>query len=193
MAVLEVLPYPNESLRRKARPVTEFDASLARLVADMEETMNAEDGVGLAATQVGVDLQLLLVHPYAFKGDEASDEPVVVVINPEIVWQSDETITAEEGCLSFPDVFIHVARPSKVRLRALNLKAEPFEIEGEGLGARALLHEVDHLRGVVMIDHVSFLQRQRALKKHQKHQADLAAEARRKAAKANKAKVPTAG
>jgi peptide deformylase len=193
MAVLEVLPYPNESLRRQARPVTQFDADLARLVADMEETMNAEDGVGLAATQVGVDLQLLLVHPYAFKGDEARDEPVVVVINPEVVWQSDEKIVAEEGCLSFPDVFIHVARPAKVRLRALNLKAEAFEIEGEGLGARALLHEVDHLRGVVMIDHVSFLQRQRALKKHQKHQADLADETRRRAAKAAKAKIAPAG
>lgn len=133
------------------------------------------------------------MHPYAFKGDEARDEPVVVVINPEVVWQSDEKIVAEEGCLSFPDVFIHVARPAKVRLRALNLKAEAFEIEGEGLGARALLHEVDHLRGVVMIDHVSFLQRQRALKKHQKHQADLADEARRRAAKAAKAKIAPAG
>jgi peptide deformylase len=80
-----------------------------------------------------------------------------------------------------------------VRLRALNLKAEAFEIEGEGLGARALLHEVDHLRGVVMIDHVSFLQRQRALKKHQKHQADLADETRRRAAKAAKAKIAPAG
>jgi peptide deformylase len=189
MAVLEVLAYPNESLRRPARPVTQFDAELGRLVADMEETMNAEDGVGLAATQVGVDLQLLLVHPYAFKGDAARDEPVVVVINPEIVWQSEETIIAEEGCLSFPDVFIHVERPAKVRLRALDLSGRPFEVEGEGLGARALLHEVDHLRGIVMIDHVSFLQRQRALKKHQKHQADLAAEAKRKAAKA-KAPAP---
>jgi len=193
MAALEILPYPNESLRRQARPVTEFDASLARLVSDMEETMNAEDGVGLAATQVGVDLQLLLVHPYAFRGSDARDEPVVVIINPEVIWQSDETNTAEEGCLSFPDVFIHVTRPAKVRLRALNLKAEPFEIEGEGLGARALLHEVDHLRGVVMIDHVSFLQRQRALKKHQKHQAELAAEARRKGPVGKTAKVSTAG
>lgn len=180
MAVLEVLAYPNEFLRKKAQPVARFDESLRALVRDMEDTMAAEDGLGLAATQVGVDLQLLLVHPLAFRGDDAQDEPVVVLINPEVVWESPERNTAEEGCLSFPDVFIPVSRPLKVRLRARHLDGGEFEIEGEGLGARALLHEVDHLHGVVMIDHVSFLQRQRALKKHQKNQADLAAAKKKK-------------
>jgi peptide deformylase len=187
MAVLEVLAYPNEFLRKKAQPVTRFDEPLRTLVKDMEDTMAAEDGVGLAATQIGADLQLLLVHPYAFKGEEARDEPVLVVINPEIAWESPERITAEEGCLSFPDVFIQVTRPAKVRIRALDIEGRPFEVEGEGLGARALLHEVDHLNGVVMIDHVSFLSRQRALKKHQKNQADLAAAAKKKKADAKSA------
>jgi peptide deformylase len=144
MAVLEILAYPNEFLRKKAQPVTRFDEPLRALVRDMEDTMAAEDGVGLAATQIGADLQLLLVHPYAFKGDEA-------------------------------------------RIRALDVEGRPFELEGEGLSARALLHEIDHLNGVVMIDHVSFLQRQRALKKHQKNQADLAAIAKKKKADARSA------
>lgn len=182
MAVLEVLAYPNEFLRKRAQPVTVFDDDLRRIVRDMEETMAAEEGVGLAATQVGLDLQLLIVHPSAFREGAADHEANVVVINPEIAWQSEETILAEEGCLSFPDVFIPVERPAKVRIRALDLAGNPFELEGDGFGARALLHEIDHLRGVVMIDHVSFLQRQRALKKHQKHQAEVAAQARRKVA-----------
>ena len=180
MAVLEVLAYPNEFLRKKAQPVVHFDETLRAIVRDMEETMAVEDGVGLAATQVGVDLQLLLVHPLAFKGDDAQDEPAMVLINPEVVWESPERNTAEEGCLSFPEVFIPVSRPLKVRLRARNLDGAVFELEGEGLGARALLHEIDHLQGVVMIDHVSFLQRQRALKKHQKNQADRAAAKKKK-------------
>lgn len=184
MAVLEVLKYPNEFLRRAASPVATFDDALRALVADMAETMAAEDGIGLAATQVGVGLQVLLVHPVAFKGDVARDEPTLVFINPEIVFESTDKITAEEGCLSFPEVFIPVTRPARVRIRALDAQGQPFEVEGEGLGARALLHEIDHLRGVVMVDHVSFLQRQRALKKHEKVQAAEAASRRRQAARA---------
>lgn len=175
MAVLEVLAYPNEFLRKKAARVEQFDEALRALVADMAETMAAEDGLGLAATQVGRDLQLFLIHPLAFRGDDARDEPAMVVINPEIAWESPERTVAEEGCLSFPDVFIQVSRPTRVRIEAMDLDGRPQVLEGDGLGARALLHEIDHLRGVVMIDHVSFLTRQRALKKHQKNQADLAA------------------
>jgi peptide deformylase len=184
MAVLEVLKYPNEFLRRAASPVTAFDGTLHALISDMTETMAAEEGIGLAATQVGVGLQVLLVHPVAFKGDEARDEPTQVFINPEVVFESAEKITAEEGCLSFPEVFIPVTRPAHVRIRAQDAEGRSFEVEGEGLGARALLHEIDHLRGVVMVDHVSFLQRQRALKKHDKVQAAEAASRRRAATRA---------
>jgi peptide deformylase len=136
----------------------------------MEETMDDREGLGLAATQVGLDMRLLILDPFAFEGDEGRGKPNVVIINPEVVWQSPEMQSGEEGCLSFPGVFIQVERPQKVRIRALDASGQPFEIEGEGLGARAILHEIDHLNGVVMIDHVSFLARQRALKKHERNQ-----------------------
>lgn len=178
MAVLEVLAYPNPFLRRAARPVERFDDELRALVADMEETMAAEDGIGLAATQVGRDLQLLLLDPYAFEGEAGRGKPPVVVINPEILWESEETIVAEEGCLSFPGVFISVERPRQVRIRALDAEGNPHEIEGEGLGARAILHEIDHLKGVVMVDHVSHFVRTRALKKHQRLQLERKVEER---------------
>ncbi|MCA9525087.1 MAG: peptide deformylase [Myxococcales bacterium] len=175
--VLEVLPWPNPYLRKRADEVEAFDDELRAFVADMEETMHDRDGLGLAATQVGRNMRLLILDPYAFEGDEGRGKPNVVVINPEVVWQSEETITGEEGCLSFPGVFIQVERPHRVRIRARDAQGEAFEIEGEGLGARAILHEIDHLNGVVMIDHVGHLSRQRALKKHQKNQkVKLAAE-----------------
>lgn len=175
--VLEVLAYPNPYLRKRAEPVTAFDEALERVVADMQETMLDRDGLGLAATQVGLDMRLLILDPYAFEGDAGRGKPNVVIINPEVVWESEETILGEEGCLSFPGVFIQVERPRKVTIRALDARGEPFEISGEGLGARAILHEIDHLNGVVMIDHVSNLAKRRALKKHQKNQKALAAPA----------------
>ena len=136
--------------------------------------MAAEDGLGLAATQVGVDMRLLILSPYAFEGESGVGKPNLVVINPEIAWESSESEVADEGCLSFPGVFIPVRRPLKVRIRANDLSGAEFELEGDGLGARAILHEIDHLNGVVMVDHVSFLVRKRALKKHQKNQQLLA-------------------
>ncbi|MCA9539387.1 MAG: peptide deformylase [Myxococcales bacterium] len=170
MAVLEVLPYPNPFLRKRAQQVETFDDRLRGLVADMEETMAERDGIGLAATQVGLDLRLLILSRYAFEGEEGRDKPNLVVINPEVVWESDEKMVGEEGCLSFPGVFIQVERPRKVRIRAYDAAGEVYEIEGEGLGSRAILHEIDHLEGVVMIDRVSHLTRRRALKKHERNQ-----------------------
>ena len=172
MAVLEVLSYPNPFLRKHAEQVIHFDDALRQLVVDMTETMVAEDGVGLAATQVGRDLQLLLVHPTALDRDGDPDAPNVVVINPQLIWQSEEVALGEEGCLSFPGVFTQVKRPVAVRVSAVDLDQRPFELEGHGFGARALLHEIDHLRGVVMVDHLSYLARQRALKKLERNLAD---------------------
>ncbi len=176
MAVLEVLPYPNPFLRRRAQAVEAFDAALAEVVRDMEETMADRDGIGLAATQVGIDLRVLILDPYALEGDAGRGKPNLVIINPEVVWESAEKSVGEEGCLSFPGMFIQVERPKKVRIRARDAAVETYEIEGEGLGARAILHEIDHLEGVVMIDHVSHLSRRRALKKHQRNQKALAKE-----------------
>ncbi len=173
MAILEVLAYPNPYLRKKAQPVTVFDDALAQIVEDMQETMADRDGLGLAATQVGLDMRLIILDPYAFEGDEGRGKPNVVIINPEVVSESCETITREEGCLSFPGIFIQVERPAEVRIRAQDASGEFYELEAERLGARAILHEIDHLVGVVMIDHVSYLTRKRALKKHQRNQAAL--------------------
>lgn len=183
MARLPVLPYPNPFLRKAAAPVVAFDDDLRTLVADMVETMGQEDGVGLAATQVGRDLRLLVLDPYAFEGEAGRGKPPIAVANPEVVWQSEECALGEEGCLSFPGVFIQVERPVKVRIRAQDAEGVPFELEGEGFAARAILHELDHLKGVVMIDHVSFLQRQRALKKHDRNQAVVAQEKATRASK----------
>ena len=157
----------------RAKDIEVFDDALAQTVRDMEETMADRDGIGLAATQVGLGIRLLLLSPYAFEREEGEGKPNYVVINPEVVWESDEKELGEEGCLSFPGVYITVERPLKVRIRAQDQTGKSYELEGEGLGARAILHEIDHLNGVVMIDHVSHLQRSRALKKHQKNQKAL--------------------
>jgi peptide deformylase len=172
--VLDVLAFPNPYLRKRAEPVTEFGDDLQRIVHNMEETMADRDGLGLAATQVGLDLRLLVLDPYAFEGDDGLGKPNVVIINPQVVWESDVKITAEEGCLSFPGVFIQVERPESVTIRAQDAAGATFELSGSKLGARALLHEIDHLNGVVMIDHVSHFSRQRALKKHNRNQKVLA-------------------
>lgn len=181
MAVLDVLPYPNPFLRKRAHDVEVFDDAFRRTVADLEETMAEEDGLGLAATQVGIDQRLLILARQAFEGEAGKGQPNVVIANPAVVWESPERELGEEGCLSFPGVFIQVERPKRVRIRAFDRNGEAFEIEGEGLGARAILHEIDHLNGVVMIDHVSHLTRKRALKKHERNQKALVAQARRKA------------
>ena len=174
MSLMKILPYPNPFLRKKADEVTVFDDALRSTIDAMKVTMRSEDGLGLAATQVGIDQRLLLLSQQAFKGDAGKELPDLVIINPEIVWESEEKESAPEGCLSFPGVYIPVARPLKVRIKAVDEYGKPFEIEGENLGARAILHEVDHLNGVVITDHVSHLQRSRALKKHQKNQKYLA-------------------
>ena len=183
MTFLKVLPYPNPFLRRMAAPVEIFDKGLKKIIADMEETMAERDGIGLAATQVGLDMRLILLSPVAFDRDKGPEQPNVVVINPEIIWQSEGRNMGEEGCLSFPGVYIMVDRPDAVMIRAQNADGEVFEIEGGELGARAILHEIDHLNGVVMVDLVSHLQRSRALKKHERNQKDLVREHQKKAAR----------
>lgn len=171
--VMKVLPYPNPFLRERADSVADFDGEVLELVESMKLTMHSEDGLGLAATQVGVGLRILILSQQAFKGEDGKGEPDFVVINPEVIWESDASEIAPEGCLSFPGVFIPVKRPLEVRIRAFDAAGAVFELNGIGLGARAILHEIDHLNGVVMTDHVSHLQRKRALKKHQRNQRGI--------------------
>lgn len=176
---LEIVTFPHPALKEVARPVERFDEELAQLTAEMTTLMHAHDGVGLAATQVGQGIQLLLLSSYAFlspkEREEAAQDPtwsgeVYVVINPKVISQSEEEEVDYEGCLSFPEVYIKVSRPARVKIEALDLQGQPFELEGEGFGARAILHEMDHLNGKVMTDRLTYLARQSALNKHRRVQ-----------------------
>ena len=175
----QILTYPNPYLRQATPRVERFDAELEALFEEMCVLMHASDGVGLAATQVGESVRLLVLSSYVFLSEAERQEvmehdgdmgPDIAVVNPEVIEQSAELILDYEGCLSFPEVYIKVKRPAWVKIRAQRLDGSEFELEGEGLGARAILHEMDHLTGKVMTDNVSFLDRQKALRDHQKRQ-----------------------
>jgi len=129
-----------------------------QLVADMTETMNAANGAGLAAIQVGVPVRLFIVDGHVAGG--AEDAPPKVFIDPEIVEISEESQTGDEGCLSFPDIFVPVKRGMRARVRARDLDGNVFEAEGDGLFARALQHETDHLNGRLLIDQVGPVKRE---------------------------------
>ena len=153
--VLEIRKYRDPVLREKAQPVTVFDEKLARLAADMMETMEAANGVGLAGNQVGVLEQIFVADTTSF---ELSGRKLVV-INPEIVSRSSEELVEEEGCLSIPGVYAEVRRPKKIRLVGKNLKGEKMEWDAEDMAARVFCHESDHLNGVLFIDYLSALER----------------------------------
>ena len=181
---LEIVTFPHPALKEQAQPVECFDEELKQLVAEMTTLMHAHEGVGLAATQVGVSRQLLLLSSYAFLSPEerakAAEDPswegeVFVVINPRVTAQSEEQELDYEGCLSFPEVYIKVSRPKRVMIEAFDVEGAPITLEGEGFGARAILHEMDHLSGKVMTDHLSYLARQSALNKHRRVQKARAA------------------
>lgn len=154
MAVLTILHYPDPRLRERAEPVRAVDSAIAALVSDMAETMYAAPGVGLAAPQVGVSKRIFVIDI----ADEDEPSDLKVFINPEILHQ-DGAITWKEGCLSFPDVAEEIRRAERVRVRALGLDGEPFELEAEGLLAVAIQHENDHLDGVLMVDKLSAIKR----------------------------------
>ena len=160
MALLPILEHPDPRLRQKARPVERFDAALQRLIDDMFETMYAAPGVGLAATQVGVDLRVAVMD---CSREEGVREPLVF-INPEIL-EAAEPEDVDEGCLSVPGVSDSLKRHHRVRARALDRKGKPFEVEAEGLLAQCIQHELDHLDGKLYIDRLSSLKRERLLKR----------------------------
>src|SRR4051794_33158435 len=158
MAVLPILRYPDPRLRQKSVDVTSFDDELRRLVTDMTETMYAAEGAGLAAIQVGSPLRLFLIDA-GVAGREATDPPLVF-INPEILGLSDESQTGDEGCLSFPGVFVPIKRGMRATVRALDLEGNAFTVEGAALYARALQHEHDHLTGRLLVDMVGPVKRE---------------------------------
>lgn len=166
MAIREIKKYPDPVLRAKTAPVTTIDDSLQKLIDDMVETMHAAPGVGLAANQVGVSLQVAVID-LGDREDGKPRQPLVVLINPEILSQ-EGSIVSEEGCLSLPDYTENVKRAKRVKVRAKDRKGQPFELEAEGLMAKALQHEIDHLNGLLFIDRLSPLKKnifKRKLKK----------------------------
>lgn len=158
MALREIVRFPDPFLRQPTQLVEAFDDELKRFVADMTETMYAANGAGLAAIQVGDSRRIFIVEGEVAGGEPTA--PPVVFINPEIEWLSDDSQTGDEGCLSFPTIFVPVKRALRARVRALDVDGQPFVAEGEGLYARAMQHEQDHLENRLLIDHVGSLKRQ---------------------------------
>jgi len=164
MSVRPILQLPDKRLRLVSEPVAAIDGEVKKLVADMFETMYEAPGVGLAAVQVGVPKRVVTID--ATRGEE--ERQPFAMINPEILWASDEKSVLEEGCLSIPEYIDEVERPAKIKARFLDLDGRTIEVEAEGLFARVLQHEIDHINGVLFIDHLSKLKRDRVEKKFAK-------------------------
>ena len=151
MAILDIVTFPEPSLRLKSKPVTKFDTDLQTLVDNMFETMRAAPGVGLAAPQIGESLRLVVVE-YTEDEDENAKPKKYVLVNPEIIKSSEEMVTDIEGCLSLPGLAGKVERHEAVTVKAKNRFGKPLKIEAEGWLARIFQHEIDHLDGVLYID-----------------------------------------
>ena len=162
MAILDVLRFPDERLRTKAAPVAEVNEDIKNIVADMFETMYAENGVGLAATQVNIHQRIVVI-------DVSEDkEQSYVLINPEIIKKNDEIMINEEGCLSVPSNYAKVERHTEVTVRALDVNGEAFELDATELLSICIQHELDHLDGVLFVDYLSPLKRKRIQTKLEK-------------------------
>ena len=168
MALRHIITLPDPKLRLVSKPIARIDAGLKKLMDDMIETMHDAPGIGLAAIQIAEPIRLLVVDiAKRQKGQEEEPNPQVFV-NPQIVWTSEERSTYEEGCLSIPEYYAEVERPASIRARYLDREGKPGEVLAEGLLATVLQHEIDHLDGVLFIDHISKLKRDRVIKKFQK-------------------------
>ncbi|MDR0497302.1 MAG: peptide deformylase [Treponema sp.] len=163
---MQILTLGNEGLRQKALPVKKIGPEYLKIAEELINALHAGDGVGLAAPQVGISERIFAVHV-------AGDIPRIF-INPSIVETSQETIKFEEGCLSIPGVYTNVIRPKAVKIQAWNENGRPFTLETEGILARVILHEYDHLDGVLFIDRIGEQKRDRILAKYEKNAAKLA-------------------
>ena len=164
MAIREILVVPNPVLIEVSQPVAKVDDELRALMDDMLETMYDAPGIGLAAIQIGVPKRVIVMD---IAGPDEEKAPRYFV-NPEIVWSSEDTAPYEEGCLSIPDIYDEVERPARVKLKYLNYQGEEVVEDAEGLFAVCIQHEMDHLEGVLFIDHLSRLKRDRAVAKVKK-------------------------
>jgi peptide deformylase len=164
MALRDILILPDKRLRQVSKPVAKIDSSIKKLVADMFETMYDAPGIGLAAIQIGEARRIVTMD---LSKKEGETQPQVF-INPEIVDESDDKSVHEEGCLSIPEYYEEVERPASVTVKYLDLDGKQHEVKATGLFATCIQHEIDHLNGVLFIDHISKLKRDRVVKKFTK-------------------------
>ncbi len=164
MALRDILILPDKRLRQVSKPVAKIDSSIKKLVADMFETMYDAPGIGLAAIQIGEPRRIVTMD---LSKKEGETQPQVF-INPEIVDESDDKSVHEEGCLSIPEYYEEVERPAAVTVKYLALDGKQHEVKATGLFATCIQHEIDHLNGVLFIDHISKLKRDRVVKKFTK-------------------------
>ena len=160
MALLEILQAPHPVLKTKARPVERVDDRIRRLAADMFETMYKAPGIGLAAPQVGVSERLIVLDVA-----EGEERRPMTMVNPELVWRSGDRGVAEEGCLSLPGQYADVTRPQAIKVRFLDEDGVERELEADGLLARCVQHEIDHLDGILFVDHLTALKRNMIMRK----------------------------
>ncbi len=160
--MIDIVTLGADVLRQEADNIDVFDQNLIDLIEDMKEAMHGE-GIGLAAPQVGSSKRLFICQPEGHN--------LYVFINPEITMTSEEQIGYEEGCLSIPGVYADVIRPSMIQIQALNEKGRPYRIDADGILARVIQHELDHLHGVLFIDHLSDRKREKVVKEYEKKQA----------------------
>ena len=156
----EILKYPNPVLRKKCEEVKEVTEEIRNLIFDMKETMIKGNGIGLAASQTGVLKRIIVIHPITERTPEEKAKKIPqVFINPKIIKKTKEIETGEEGCLSFPGIFLKIKRAKGIEVEALNENGEKVTIKAEGLVSRVFQHEIDHLDGILLIDKIDFWQR----------------------------------
>ena len=164
MAVRDIIKLPDKRLRLVSEPVKRIDDGIRKLVDDMFDTMYKAPGIGLAAIQIGVAKRVVILD----LSKKEDDHKPLVFINPEVTWTSEDKSKYEEGCLSIPEYYEEVERPAKVRVRFTDLNGKVHEEDAEGLFATCIQHEIDHLNGVLFVDYLSKLKRDRVLKKFTK-------------------------
>jgi len=167
MALRTIITIPDPRLRHVATPVPEVDTAVRRLMDDMLETMYEAPGIGLAAVQIAIGQRVIVVDVAKRKNEDASADPLCLA-NPEVLWMSQELSSYEEGCLSIPEYYEEVIRPARVKVGYLDRDNKRQELEADGILATCLQHEIDHLNGVLFIDHISRLKRDRIVKKFSK-------------------------
>jgi len=171
--IREIIKYPNQILRKKCKEVKETTEEIKNLGRDMVETMIEGQGIGLAAPQVGELKRIIVVHPIKERtADEKTSKKPQVFINPRITKKSKETEIGEEGCLSFPGLFLKIKRRKAVEIEALNENGEKIQVRAEGLPARIFQHEIDHLDGILFIDKLGFWQKLKTKQKLKQYESN---------------------